>query len=124
MAARKKKRMSAQVVEDEDYQVRYEKVAGIDVAKESAAVCIRLPPAEGKTHRMSHLREVIATVPAITELAWELKTLGVQMVSMESTSDYWRIWFHRAGGCRAGGAGLRGLHAQARSLPGRPEGAG
>ena len=58
MAARKKKRMSAQVVEDEDCQLHYEKVAGIDVAKESAAVCIRLPPAEGKTHRTSHLREV------------------------------------------------------------------
>jgi hypothetical protein len=86
VAARKKKRMSAQVVEDEDYQLRYERVAGIDVAKESAAVCVRLPPAEGKTHRTSHLREVLATVPAITELAWELKTLGVQMVSMESTS--------------------------------------
>jgi transposase len=50
------------------------------------------PRAEGKAHRTSHLREVPATVPAITELAWELKTLGVQMISMESTSDYWRIW--------------------------------
>ena len=49
MAARKQKqkRMSAQVVEDEDYQLRYEIVAGIDVAKESAVVCVRMPPAEG-----------------------------------------------------------------------------
>ena len=119
MAARKKKRMSAQVVEDEDYQLHYEKVAGIDVAKESAAVCIRLPPAEGKTHRMSHLREVIATVPAITELAWELKTLGVQMVSMESTSDYWRIWFIVLED--AGLAVQLVNSSQARSLPGRPK---
>ena len=119
MAARKKKRMSAQVVEDEDYQLHYEKVAGIDVAKESAAVCIRLPPAEGKTHRMSHLREVIATVPAITELAWELKTLGVQMVSMESTSDYWRIWFIVLE--EAGLAVQLVNSSQARSLPGRPK---
>lgn len=39
MAARKQKqrRMSAQVVEDEDYQLRYEIVAGIDVAKETNA---------------------------------------------------------------------------------------
>ena len=103
MAARKKKRMSAQVVEDEDYQLHYEKVAGIDVAKESAAVCIRLPPAEGKTHRMSHLREVIATVPAITELAWELKTLGVQMVNGVDVGLLAHM-VHRAGGCRAGGA--------------------
>ena len=119
MAARKKKRMSAQVVEDEDYQLHYEKVAGIDVAKESAVVCVRLPPAEGKTHRMSHLREVIATVPAITELAWELKTLGVQMVSMESTSDYWRIWFIVLED--AGLAVQLVNSSQARSLPGRPK---
>jgi len=119
VAARKKKRMSAQVVEDEDYQLHYEKVAGIDVAKESAVVCVRLPPAEGKTHRMSHLREVIATVPAITELAWELKTLGVQMVSMESTSDYWRIWFIVLED--AGLAVQLVNSSQARSLPGRPK---
>ena len=95
MAARKQKqrRMSAQVVEDEDYQLRDEIVAGIDVAKESAVVCVRMPPAEGRKHRTSHLQTVPATVPAIGELAAELKALGVQMVSMEATSDYWRIWF-------------------------------
>ena len=94
MAARKQKqrRMSAQVVEDEDYQLRYEVVAGIDVAKESAVVCVRMPPAEGRKHRTSHLQAVPATVPAITELAAELKAAGVQMASMEATSDYWRVW--------------------------------
>ena len=94
MAARKQKqkRMSAQVVEDEDYQLRYEIAAGIDVAKESAVVCVRMPPAAGKKHRTSHLQAVPATVPAIGELAAELKAAGVQMVSMEATSDYWRVW--------------------------------
>jgi len=92
VAARKQKqrRMSAQVVEDEDYQLRYEIVAGIDVAKESAVVCVRMPPAAGRKHRTSHLQTVPATVPAITELAAELKAAGVQMVSMEATSDYVR----------------------------------
>ena len=92
MAARKQKqkRMSAQVVEDEDYQLRYEVVAGIDVAKESAVVCARMPPAAGRKHRTSHLQTVPATVPAITELAAELTAAGVQMVSMEATSDYVR----------------------------------
>jgi hypothetical protein len=33
----------AQVVEDEDYQLRYEIVAGIDVVEESAVVCVRMP---------------------------------------------------------------------------------
>jgi hypothetical protein len=73
VAARKQKRMSAQVVEDEDYQLRYEVAAGIDVAKESAVVCVRMPPTAGKKHRTSHLQTVPATVPAITELAAELK---------------------------------------------------
>jgi hypothetical protein len=36
--------ISAQLVEDEDYQLRYERVAGIDVAKAKADVCTRLPP--------------------------------------------------------------------------------
>jgi hypothetical protein len=75
------------VVEDEDYQLRYEVAAGVDVAKESAVVCVRMPPAAGRKHRTSHLQTVPATVPAITELAAELKATGVQMVSMEATSD-------------------------------------
>jgi hypothetical protein len=106
VAARKQKqkRLSAQVVEDEDYQLRYEVAAGIDVAKESAVVCVRMPPAKGRKHRTSHLQTVPATVPAITELAAELKAAGVQMVSMEATSDYWRIWFAVPGGGGAGGA--------------------
>jgi hypothetical protein len=92
VAARKQKqrRMSAQVVEDEDYQLRYEIVAGTGVAKEPAVVCVRMPPAAGRKHRTSHLQTVPAMVPAITELAAELKELGVQMVSMEATSDYVR----------------------------------
>jgi hypothetical protein len=94
------------VVEDEDYQLRYEVVAGIDVAKESAVVCVRMPPAAGRKHRTSHLQTVPATVPAITELAAELLAAGVQMVSMEATSDYWRIWVrHVAHCCIARGAG-------------------
>jgi hypothetical protein len=56
VAARKQKqkRLSAQVVEDEDYQLRYKVAAGIDVAKESAVVCARMLPAAGRKHRTSH----------------------------------------------------------------------
>ena len=111
--------MSAQVVEDEDYQLRYEVVAGIDVAKESAVVCVRMPPAQGRKHRTSHLQAVAATVPAIGELAAELKAAGVQMVSMEATSDYWRVWF--AGLEEAGLAVQLVSSSQARNLPGRPK---
>jgi hypothetical protein len=85
VAARKQKqrRMSAQVVEDEDYQLRYEVAAGIDVARESAVVSVRMPPAAGRKHRTSHLQTVPATVPAIGELAAELKATGVPKTDKE-----------------------------------------
>ena len=107
------------MVEDEDYQLRYEVVAGVDVAKDSAVVCVRLPQAEGKKRRTSHLQTVTATVPAITELAAELRAQGVQMVSMEATSDYWRIWFAVLED--AGLAVQLVNSSQARNLPGRPK---
>ena len=121
MAARSQnqRRMSAQVVDDEDYQLRYEVVAGIDVAKESAVVCVRMPPAAGRKHRTSHLQAVPATVPAITALAAELTAAGVQMVSMEATSDYWRVWFVVLE--EAGLAVQLVSSSQARNLPGRPK---
>jgi transposase len=111
--------MSAQVVEDEDYQLRYERVAGIDVAKASGMVCLRLPPAPGKQRRTSRTWEVTAAVPDIEVLAAELTAAGVQLVSMESTSDYWRIWFVVL---EAAGLTVQLVNSsQARNLPGRPK---
>jgi transposase len=121
MAARKPKgkRMSAQVVEDEDYQLRYERVAAVDVAKASGMVCLRLPPPEGRTRRTSRTWEVPATVPDIEAVAAELKAAGVQLVAMESTSDYWRIWWVVL---EAAGLGPRLVNSsQAKNLPGRPK---
>jgi transposase len=119
MAARKAKRMSAQLVEDEDYQLRYERVAGIDVAKASGMVCLRLPPGPGKARRTSRTWEVTAAVPDIEALAAELEAARVERVSMESTSDYWRIWFVVL---EAAGLEVQLVNsAQARNLPGRPK---
>jgi transposase len=111
--------MSARVVEDEDYQLRYERVAGIDVAKDSGMVCMRLPPGPGKVRRTSRTWEMAARVPDIEALACELLAAGVELVSMESTSDYWRTWF-----VVLEEAGLRVQlvnSAQAKNLPGRPK---
>jgi hypothetical protein len=106
------------MVEDEDCQLRYEVVAGTGGAKESVVVCVRMPPAAGMKHRTSHLQAAPATVPAITELAAELKAAGVQMVSMEAT-DYWRTWFAVLE--EAGLAVQLVSSSQARNLPGRPK---
>jgi transposase len=78
-------------VEDEEYQLRHERVAGIDVAKAKADVCTRLPPARGG-RRASRVEEVPARAADIAELAGRLLADGVELVVMESTSDYWRIW--------------------------------
>jgi transposase len=119
MAARKQKRMSAQVAEDEEYQLRYERVAAVDVAKASGMACLRLPPGPGKSRRSSKVWEVPATVPAVRGLAAELLAAGVEIASMESTSDYWRIWFYLL---EEAGLNVQLVNSsQARNLPGRPK---
>jgi transposase len=117
--AHRKKKIPAQIVEDEDYQLRHERVAGIDVAKGSAVVCTRLPAARGGGRRRSKIEEVPATAAAIMALAAAWLAEGVELVSMESTSDYWRIWY-----CTLEAAGLRVQlvkSSQARQLAGRPK---
>jgi hypothetical protein len=55
------RKVPAQLVEDEDYQLRYERVAGIDVAKAKADVCTRLPAAREGGRRVSRVETVGAT---------------------------------------------------------------
>ena len=117
--AHRKKKIGAQLVEDEEYQLRYERVAGIDVAKGKADVCTRLPPARAGGRRMSRTEEVTATVAAVTALAVRLLADGVELVSMESTSDYWRIWFYVL---EAAGLNVQLVNSShARQLAGRPK---
>jgi transposase len=113
------RKIPAQLVEDEDYQLRYERVAGIDVAKAKADVCTRLPPAREGGRRVSRVEEVPATAREVLALAGRLLADGVQLVVMEATSDYWRIWFYLLEG-----AGLRVQlvnSRHARQLAGRPK---
>ena len=117
--AHRKKKIGAQLVEDEEYQLRHERVAGIDVAKGKADVCTRLPPAREGGRRMSRTEEVTATVAAVTALAARLLADGVELVSMESTSDYWRIWFYVL---EAAGLNVQLVNSShARQLAGRPK---
>jgi hypothetical protein len=80
------RKVSAQLVEDEDYQLRYERVAGIDVAKAKADVCTRLPPAREGGRRTSRVETVGATAREVLALAGRLIADGVEVVVMESTS--------------------------------------
>ena len=80
------RKVAAQLVEDEDYQLRYERVAGIDVAKAKADVCTRLPPAREGGRRVSRVETVAATAREVLALAGRLIADGVEVVVMESTS--------------------------------------
>jgi len=70
------RKIPAQLIEDEEYQLRYERVAGIDIAKAKADVCTRLPPARGGGRRASRVEEVPATAAAILALAGQLLAQG------------------------------------------------
>ena len=80
-----------QVQADEEYERVWERVAAIDVAKASGVVCTRVPDEDRPGRRKMHVWMVKATVPAVTELADHLRSRQIQVVTLESTSDYWRI---------------------------------
>ena len=112
-------RIAARLVEDEEYQLRHERVAGIDVAKAKADVCTRLPPAREGGRRASRVEEVPATAREVMALAGRLAADGVELVVMEATSDYWRIWYYLL---ESAGLAVQLVNpAHARQLAGRPK---
>jgi transposase len=113
------RRIPARLVEDEDYQLRYERVAGIDVAKAKADVCTRLPPAREGGRRASRVEEVPAAAGEVLALAGRLAADGVELVVMEATSDYWRIWYYLLEGAGLNVHLVNSRHA--RQLAGRPK---
>jgi transposase len=99
-----------QVVPDEDHEVMYERVAAVDVAKASGVVCLRTPD-PGRPGRFTNRiwDDVPATRARIAEVGRELLGCRVQMVTLESTSDYWRIWLRREASCCIPGLAGRNL---------------
>jgi transposase len=108
------------VIPDEGHEVVYERVAAVDVAKASGVVCMRLPdPARPGRYSNQIWDNVPAARARITELGRELLRHQVQMVTLESTSDYWRIWYYVL---ESIGLAVQLVSAsQARNLKGRPK---
>ena len=108
-----------QEIEDEEHEQIVERVAAIDVAKATGMVCIRLPHESKPGRRVSRVQEVDATTSAILGLGDHLVCQGIERVTLESTSDYWRIWFYLL---EAAGLEVWLVNArEVRNAPGRPK---
>jgi transposase len=108
-----------QVIDDEDHERVHERVAAIDVAKDSGMVCTRTPHPSRPGARQSTVWMVKARMGTVGKLGRQLKDSGIELVTLESTSDYWRIWFFVLEAC--GLAVQLVSAAQAKNLPGRPK---
>src|ERR1700726_1311812 len=56
-------------------------------------VCIRTPHPSRPGARRAAVQTVKARMNTIRVLGRQLKNDGIEIVTLESTSDYWRIWF-------------------------------
>jgi transposase len=111
--------MEPQVIEDEEHEQILQRVAAVDVAKASGMVCTRVPDPARPGKRRSLVWQVDAITSAILELADHLTAERIEKVTLESTSDYWRIWFYLL---EAAGLEVQLVNSrQAKHLPGRPK---
>jgi transposase len=108
-----------QVIDDQEHERVHERVAAIDVAKDTGMVCTRTPHPARPGARRATVWTVKARMNAVRALGRQLKADGIEIVTLESTSDYWRIWFFVLEAC---GLAVQLVHAaQAKNLPGRPK---
>jgi transposase len=109
----------AQEVEDEGHERILERVCAIDVAKASGKVCTRVPHPSRPGARRTRVWDVDATTNAVLELGEHLAGEGIEKVTLESTSDYWRIWFYLL---EAAGLDVQLVNARdVKNAPGRPK---
>jgi transposase len=111
--------MEPQEIDDAEHEQILERVAAVDVAKASGMVCTRMPGEARPGRRRTRVWQVDATTNAVLELADHLVAEGVEKVTLESTSDYWRIWFYLL---EAAGLDVQLVRARdVKQAPGRPK---
>ena len=113
---KRKQRPVPEEIPDAEHELVIERVCAIDVAKAFGKVCVRTPR---ERRRVSKVWDVDATTGAVTELADQLTELGIEKVTVESTSDYWRIWYYLL---EAAGLDVQLVNARdVKNVPGRPK---
>jgi len=66
----------------------FERVAGLDIHKDSIVACVRVPDEQGC--RRQETRSFATTTQALLTLLDWLRSYGITLVGMESTGVYWR----------------------------------
>jgi transposase len=84
----------ARTVEEKSMDVLYERVAGLDVHKDTVVACVRIA-ADGKTRR--ECRTFAATTEQLVELRAWLEERRCTHVAMEATGVYWMPVFRILG---------------------------
>ena len=75
-----------QVIDDTEHERVHDKVAAIDVAKDSGVVCARTPHPSRPGTRQSRIWTVKARMGTIRALGRQLRKEGIEKVTLESTS--------------------------------------
>lgn len=103
----------------DEHEQMVERVAGIDVAKASGMVCLRVPHETIAGRRVTKVWAVGSTTAALVELGDHLRCERVTRVVLESTSDYWRPFYYLL---EAAGLTVWLVNAaQVKNVPGRPK---
>jgi len=98
-----------QVIDDKEHERVHERVAAVDVAKDTGMVCTRLPHPSRPGTRQSTVWTVKARMGTVRALGRQLARDGIEVVTLEATSDYWRIWLRREAPCCIPGLAGRNL---------------
>jgi transposase len=73
-------------------EVMFDRVAGLDVGKETVTVCLRTPGPKGRRHEET--RTFKTTTGSLHVMRDWLVEAGVSIAAMESTSAYWKAPFY------------------------------
>ena len=73
-------------------EVMFDRVAGLDVGKETVTVCLRTPSLRGRRH--AETRTFKTTTGSLRVMRDWLVGAGVSIAAMESTSVYWKAPFY------------------------------
>src|SRR5204863_4980125 len=106
-------------IEDEEHEQILGRVAAVDVAKAGGMVCTRVPHPSRPSRRLTKVWEIEATAEAVSGLGEQLAGAGIEKVTLESTSDYWRVFYYLL---EVAGLDVQLANARdVKNVPGRPK---